>query len=40
MSLSHDLKNPQMSLGKTQIWQKIENFTQIIKNQQNNVGFV
>ena len=34
LSVFHDLKNPEMSLGKPQIWQKIENFAKIIKNQQ------
>ena len=32
--VSHDFKNPQMSLGKPQILPKIGNFAKIIKNHQ------
>ena len=34
LSVSNDFKNLQMSLGRPQIWVKIEFVTKIIKNQQ------
>jgi hypothetical protein len=34
LSVSHNFKNPRMSHGKLKIWEKIENFSKIIKNQQ------
>ena len=34
LSVSPDFKNPRMSLGKPQIWQKIENLAKIIKKLQ------
>ena len=34
LPVSKDLKNPQVSFKKTQIWPKIKNFPKIIKNHQ------